>query len=402
MTKVLGRHHAQRGDVIGGEGEHQSSHLNRKASGMRTLRSRLWILGATASLVLTGSLALTTATPAGASAPAIMVHCPGDLQGAINNAAPGSTLVVDGTCTGNFFVWKDLTLSGPATLDGASAGATVHVLAVTAALNNLTIQHGAGFGGGVWNDGHLTLNNATVTANDSGGIFNQGQLTVNGSTVSHNTSDWNSGGIYNCGDNPAMQFYGFCLSPASLTLNGSTVSNNVERFGSGGGITNDPSATMTINTSVITDNTAGASGGGIDNNGTATITLSAINNNTSNGGSNTWSGGGGIHNTGPTTIRASLIRNNTAAWLAGGIFAGGPTTITNAIVIGNHAGPAGGGMVTWDGPTTVANSVFSNNGDQGSFGPDNPAGVYVATNPLWLQYFPNIHPSFTTTHSTFS
>jgi hypothetical protein len=368
---------------------------------MRNLRSRVWALAAVATLAFTGSLALTTATPAGADGSGISVHCPtDDLQAALNSAAPGSTVVVDGTCTGNFDVWKSLTLVGPATLDGANAGPTLHVSGGLVVVNNLTIQHGSGFGGGLWNETALTLNNATVTDNNGGGIVNTGQLTVNSSMVSHNTSDWNGGGIYNCGANPSINQYGLCLVPATLTLNGSTISNNVNTFGSGGGILNDPLATLTVNSSTVAGNTAGTSGGGIENNGAATISRSTIATNVSNGGVNTWSGGGGIHNTGPTTLNNSLVQGNTAAVLAGGIFASGQLTINKGTVTGNTAGPAGGGMVAWDGPTTVANSTFSNNTDQNSGNADNPAGVWVA--PANFYGFFTNNPTFTVTHSTFS
>ena len=60
-------------------------------------------------------------------------------------------------------------------------------------------------------------------------------------------------------------------------------------------------------------------------------------------------------------------------------------------------------MIVWDGATTVANSVFSNNSDQAAdqgLAPDNPAGVWVAPSD-YLGFFTN-SPTFTTTHSTYS
>src|SRR5580692_7446243 len=75
-------------------------------------------VAALASVMAGGSLAASGVVP-GASPAGITVHCPADsLQDAINSAASGSTLRVDGTCTGNFFINKNLTLSGPAILDG--------------------------------------------------------------------------------------------------------------------------------------------------------------------------------------------------------------------------------------------------------------------------------------------
>ena len=415
-----------------------------------------------------GSLAVSGAATAGASPAPIAVHCPTDnLQAAINAAAPGSTLLVDGTCTGNFYIDDNLTLSGPATLDGGGVpttyGATLNVISGTVVLNNLVIQDGVGInglGGGLWNSGQLTLNHSTVTHNTAygvGGIFNTSQLTLNGSTVSNNTATNGSGGILNCGDEPAFQAYGLCTgAPGRLILNGSSVSNNVGGSGNGGGIDNDPQAVLTLNLSSVSGNSTSSSGngggiendgtatlnvssvsgnttgsggagggienhgtatlnfssvsgnvagagGGINNNGTATISASLLSNNSSIGGSGCFCGGGGLSNglsnTGTTTINNSIIRANNSVFVGGGIFAGGgPMNINNSIVTGNSAVDTGGGMIVWDGPTTVANSVFSHNSDAGTPIPDTQPGVLVA--PTDYLGFGNT-PTFTTTHTTY-
>jgi hypothetical protein len=400
------------------------------------------IVAALTGVLAGGSLAVSGVAAAGASPAGITVQCPTDnLQDAINSAAAGSVLLVDGTCTGNFYINKDLTLSGPAVLDGGGIpttfGATLNVMAGTVVLNDLVIQHGVGIdglGGGLWNSGQLTLNHTTVThntANGVGGVFNMGQLTLNGSTVSYNTSTSGSGGIFNCG--ASLHAYGLCTgAPGSMTLNYSSVSNNVGGSGDGGGIANDAEAIMTLNGSIVSGNTtadngggienhgtatlnisavsgnAGSSGGGIMNNGTATLNGSAVSNNTSTGGPQFFGGGGGLSNglsnTGSTTLNYSLVQANRAAYVGGGIFAGGgPMKINHSIVTGNSASSAGGGMIVFDGPTTVVNSVFSNNSDQAAaqgLSPDNPAGVWVAPAD-YLGFFTN-NPTFTTTHSTYS
>jgi hypothetical protein len=377
---------------------------------MRFFRSRALIVTGIASLMAGGSLALSGVAPAGASPTSITVHCPADDLGAAIYAAPaGSTLLVDGTCTGNFYIDKDLTLSGPATLDGGGVATVLNVMAGTVVLNNLTIQDGVGsfgFGGGLWNSGQLTLNRSVVTNNHAtnygGGVFNFGQLTLNGSIVSHNT-DTNGvyssgGGIFNCAT--SLKPYLCTGTPGSLTLNYSIVSDNVAGA-DGGGVLNDPQAVMTLNGSTVSGNTAGGNGGGILNNGTATLNSSMLSNNSSTGGVQTWSGGGGLSTTNTSTTRLShcIVRANTAAWLAGGIFAGGPTVINTSIVTGNSAGNNGGGLVAWDGPTTVAYSVFANNADHGP-NPDQPAGVWVSP-PNFGGFFTN-HPTFTTTNSIYS
>jgi hypothetical protein len=381
---------------------------------MRLFRSHLLSVAAIASLMAGGSLAVFVA-PAGASPAVITVHCPADDLGAAINAAPvGATILVDGTCTGNFFINRDLTLSGPAVLDGGGGsigspfGAVLNVAAGTVVLNDLTIQDGVGIfglGGGLWNGGQVTLNRSTVTNNHAGavgGVFNFGQLTINGSTVSHNTATYGGGGILNCGANPSLQSVGLCTgAPGSLTLNHSIVSDNAVASDAGGGIQNNAQAVMTLNGSTVSGNTAGTGGGGITNDGTATLNWSMVTNNASTGGVQTWSGGGGLSTTktSTTALNHSIVRANSATWLAGGIFAGGPTTITASVVTGNSAGNNGGGMVAWDGPISVAYSVFSHNSDHGP-NPDNPAGVWVA--PMnYAGFFIN-NPTFTTTYSIFS
>ena len=408
----------------------------------RSFGSCALVVATLAGLMAGGSLAVSGVAPAGASPAGITVHCPTDsLQNAINAAAPGSTLLVDGTCMGNFYIDNDLTLRGPAILDGGGVqttyGATLNVIAGTVVLDDLVIQNGVGIdglGGGLWNGGQLTLNYSTVrhnTAYGVGGVFNMGELTLNGSTVSNNTAtNGNAGGIFNCG--ASLHAYGLCTgAPGRLTLNDSIVSNNVGGSGDGGGIANDGQAVMTVNSSIVSGNTtggngggiendgtatlnssfvsgnAGSSGGGIMNNGTATLNKSWLSNNSSTGGSEFFAGGGGLSNglsnTGPTTLNNSIIQGNRAAFVGGGIFAGGgPMTINKTIVTGNSAFAAGGGMVVWDGPTTVANSAFSNNSDQAAsqgFAPDNPAGVWVSP-PDYLGF--GNHPTFTTTHSTYN
>jgi hypothetical protein len=73
-------------------------------------------------------------------------------------------------------------------------------------------------------------------------------------------------------------------------------------------------------------------------------------------------------------------------------------TINNSIVTGNTAVATGGGMIVWDGPTTVANTVFSHNSDQGTPIPDTLPGVSVAPTDFFGL---GNNPTFTTTHSTY-
>ena len=65
----------------------------------RTLR-RLGVMAAAA--VLPGGAALVAAAPRASAAATIAVNCSTtNLQTAIDNATPGATLVITGTCLGN-------------------------------------------------------------------------------------------------------------------------------------------------------------------------------------------------------------------------------------------------------------------------------------------------------------
>jgi hypothetical protein len=115
--------------------------------------------------------------------------------------------------------------------------------AVTVSISDLTITNGVvNEGGGIWNQGSLTLNNATISGNGGGvgggGIYNRGTLTLNNATVSRNGAR-DGGGIYNA-------------LGGSLTLNYATVSDN---------------------TSASYDLLGGGLGGGVYNGGTLTLNL---------------------------------------------------------------------------------------------------------------------------------
>ncbi|MER6736507.1 hypothetical protein [Streptomyces puniciscabiei] len=239
---------------------------------------------------MTAAAGLVSAVPAQA-AQVIRVRCPTDnLQTAIDSAPPGSTLLVFGTCTGNFTISKNLTLIGyGATLDGNNSGPVVTVTpGVQAQLTTLTITHGrgpgVGFGGGGIQNlfGTVTLDHSTVVDNTApvedgggassggfgGGIANTaGTVTLHHSTVRDNTAQNSGGGIATGGG-------------GTMVLDHSTVSGNSSQ--EGGGIFNDGD-TVTLNGSAVHHNSATFDGGGIYNSaGTVTLVRSIVRNNTPN------------------------------------------------------------------------------------------------------------------------
>ncbi|MFD8028343.1 hypothetical protein ACFV3F_06205 [Streptomyces sp. NPDC059717] len=269
-------------------------------------------------------------TSAGMSATAADEHTPVDcrgnpsaLQPAIAAAAQGATLSVRGRCIGPFTIGKSLTLvgRGQAVLDGNRAGTAVTISgAVNVRLNRLTVTGGQGSkGGGILNaGGALTMDHSTVTRNTSsstgGGIRNEGTLTVQFSSVHDNTARTLGGGLDNVGPG------------GRLLVIRSTVHHNTSDQVDGGGIFND---------------------------GTATVDFSVVSGNRAPVGS-----GGGIRDTGVSgrlTLNGTVVRDNTAAGVGGGVSVGAPAvaTLNHSQVRNNFAGTAGGGINVDGGALTV-------------------------------------------------
>jgi hypothetical protein len=199
---------------------------------------------------------------------------------------------------------------------------------VTAELRGLSVRRGRAsgevvqdtHGGGILNDGNLTLTHSTVSANRApeggGGIRNggNGTLTLTHSAVSDNTANY-GGGISNDG--------------GTLTLTNSTVSGN-----SGGGISNG--GTLTLTNSTVSGNSASYSGGGISNGGTLLmLTNSTVSDNSA-------AEGGGIYNFfGTLTLTNSTVSGNSAD-MGGGILNSGIATVTNSTLSRNEAEQAKG------------------------------------------------------------
>ncbi|MBK9924361.1 MAG: M4 family metallopeptidase [Anaerolineales bacterium] len=189
--------------------------------------------------------------------------------------------------------------------------------------------------------------NASFAAQTGMSIFD-GQSARRGVTL-------NSGVTANIERSKVQNSYyvGIFNDGGALTLNSSIVSGTKDASGSGFGIRNQSGSTLTLNTSIISDN----SGHGIYNTGSSillTLNSSTINNNVETGISNqsgaltlnnsTISGNlrGGLSNSGGTaTLNNSTVTGNTStSW--GGIYtSGGTITVKNTIVAGNSAATSG-------------------------------------------------------------
>ena len=121
--------------------------------------------------VVVGSL-IVGAVPTSATTPTV-VNCTtgGNFQTAITAAAPGSTIVVHGTCTGNFTISENLTLQGSGTLSGTGFnGPVLTINSGTVSVNNLTIKNGDNTVSGHWwwhpqRVRPLSLTNSTISGN---------------------------------------------------------------------------------------------------------------------------------------------------------------------------------------------------------------------------------------------
>ena len=256
---------------------------------------------------------------------------------------------------------------------------------VQAQLAGLTITGGLdGSGGGIDNDGALTVSNSTIANNSAtdsyggpgigggiynaatligGRIYNAGALTISNSTIANNSSfsngviDFGGGGIFTFG---------------TLTVSNSTIENNSARgtYGSGGGI-DDNAGTLTVSNSTIANNSTGGAGGGIftwfgSGTGALTVSNSTIANNSATGGL----GGGMSINEGTATVTNSTIANNSDVGGFGGGIDGSITGVNDTIAY-NTATYGGGGL--W-GDFTLNNSLIALN-TSGTGTPDDIAGT---------------------------
>jgi hypothetical protein len=198
------------------------------------------------------------------------VRCDGDpeacgdaLQAALNTG--GTVYACPGRYVRNFLLVTDTTLIGagdgmdPSTSTILDAQGSGRVLGVgnsfSGDVRNVRITGGkpAGHGGGIRNDGNLTLTRCTIDSNHApetgavgGGIATFGTLTLRDCTVSRNTSAAAGGGIFNG-------------SGSTVIIQGSTISGNTSN--AGGGLSNGGTATFD-STSRVTGNTARVATGG--------------------------------------------------------------------------------------------------------------------------------------------
>ena len=240
-------------------------------------------------------------------------------KGGLMNYGSGNATLTDCVISGN-------TTSGAGYNNGLGGGGVTNLGGCTLAMTDCLVdgnrdvatpgQYQGSYGGGIFNQGTVTLTGCTMRDNmasgPGGALFNGGQATLTDCTVRGNSASV-GGGIDNAGQ----------LTATSVTLSG----NSAE---TGGGLANAAGATATVSGSSIIDNTASGDGGGVANAGTITLTATRIRGNTASGD------GGGLYNSGMAALVDCVVSGNSAA-SGGGIYAaaGGSVTLTATRVIHN-------------------------------------------------------------------
>jgi len=181
---------------------------------------------------------------------------------------PSNTIVAGPTSGSGPTLANLVTISGANTytvftIDSGVTGSSISGLSITAGNNPQS-------GGGIVNDGTLTITNSTISGNQTAGI---------------------GGGVYNNG---------------TLALTNTTISGN-QSTDSGGGIYNQIGATLTLSNTTIANNTGGEFGGGLYNDGGLTAINSTIAANTAS-----IAGGGAVFGSGAQTLANTLVSGNSA------------------------------------------------------------------------------------------
>ncbi len=307
----------------------------------------------------------------------------------------------DAAATGDLDISSDLIITGVSAastvIDANGLDRVFHVRPTGVAtisevtVRNGTIDAGVGVGGGGGGilveanigGGNLTLTNVSVrdnrvngTGSDAtgGGIDNQGQLTLEGCTISGNTAD-RGGGLFGNGatitqsiisENTALRGAGI-VNFGLLTATDVIISDN--RATAGGGIANEGGVANLTNVT-ITGNFASQEAGGIFNLSTLTMSNVTVTGNIAESvaGAIENRGGGTINLTGGTVAYNTVIAQEGVLINESGTF-----TIRNSVVAGN----IGGSCYLFGLPTSEGSNIDSD----GSCGFTAP-GDLVNTDPL--------------------
>ncbi|HXB59359.1 MAG TPA: choice-of-anchor Q domain-containing protein [Candidatus Acidoferrales bacterium] len=290
---------------------------------------------------------------------------PGTLRSAIASAANGQFITFALNLSGaTIYLLSTLTNNTSLTIDASAlpGGIQINLVGhyqvyvasgVTDMLNSLTIESGySDTGGGIDNNGTLTLNECTLSQNRAdvygGGIYNNGTATLNecllvGNNGGYGELNAGGGGIFNS-------------QHGAVTLNECTVSGSSAYsildpmyLENGGGIYN--MGALTLNDCTVCNDYCSGGGAGIFNSSGGTATLNECTLSENFDGYT-----GGIANQGTVSLNECTVSENRGS-ICGGIYNGdGTLSLTNTIVAGNYGGDIyNNNTLTYGGSNLVEN-----------------------------------------------
>lgn len=302
----------------------------------------------------------------------------GTLQGAIDSAKEGQTVVLQKNHKGNIKIaeWIKLNLNGkkiegnvevdlPKKQDDTATSQDGE----TAVAKKVEITGGTITGGtdsGVKIIGaDVKLENVNVTGNSSqgngGGIYvEDGSVEIIGGSISGNSAAGTN-------ERGAQGGGGIYAKNSDVVLTDTTISGNtVTGSGKDGGGVLVKNGSLTINDSTISDNTAPDQGGGIHVEWSELkITDSTVSGNKAANGAGIFMADTDVpKNETEHTITKTTIENNTASNLGGGVYVGNNSdvTITDSTLEGNTAASQGGAIVAYSGRNiTLDNTTVKGN-----------------------------------------
>jgi len=211
----------------------------------------------------------------------------------------------------------------------------------------------------------LIVKNSKIHGNNNSGIYKtSAPFQLLDSELYNNTSTFNGGGLY-------------LSHGADHTITNTVFRDNLA-VNSGGGIyMTSSTGTLTFTDLTVNDNSASNDGGGLylsgiyNNRPTISCDKCTIMGNQA--GTTSGNEGGGIYVVDPLTLNNSVVSDNTA-YKGGGIYnstsfvAGGPTTVNNSTLANNSATLSGGAFHTAGAAATINNSIiWGNVASGGSF-----------------------------------
>jgi CSLREA domain-containing protein len=292
----------------------------------------------------------------------------------------------DAASTGDLDITSDITINGAGwdvtVVDAGDIDRVIEIRQGIVSITGVTLGNGrtsgGGAGGGLGNYSTLTLTGSAVLSSTTistcgGGIFNEASAVLNivGGLVQSNGSAAWGGGICNQGaltltdslvqDNRAFQECGGGIyNNGDLTVSDSTIAGNRGR--EGGGLCVENGATADLTGVRLTRNYAADTGGAIYNNGKATLAGSTVHQNSADAVAG--KGGGIVNSFGILTVDSSTVSENFAFGDGGGIVNEnfGTAQLNQTTVSQNWAGGYGGGVFNDGGslgPTYVVTTIVS-------------------------------------------